>query len=103
MERVLGVAVAPALVIHRVNNKFAANGHVCRVPTIKMLPDRVRNHFVVEALHNCALDPVTVRHFSLEQTPILDAPRPLIEQLGLLIIVLDGLGQRSKRALLVDR
>lgn len=68
-----------------------------------MLPDSVRNHFVVEALHDCALDPVTIRPFRLKQAPILDAPRPLIEQLGLLIIVLDGLGQRGKRALLVDR
>ena len=68
-----------------------------------MLPNSVWNHFVVEALHDCALDPVTVRPFSLKQAPILDAPRPLIEQLRLLIIVLDGLGQRGKRALLVYR
>ena len=103
VEWVRGVAVAPTLIIHRVDNKFAADGHVRRVPTVKMLPDSVGNDFVVEALHDCALDPVTIRPFRLKQAPILDAPRPLIEQLGLLIIVLDGLGQRGKRALLVYR
>ena len=54
-------------------------------------------------LHHGALDLITIGDLVLQKVLIFDAAGPLVEQLGLFIVILDGLCEGGKGALLVER
>ena len=57
-----------------------------------MQPDGVRHNFIVKVLDDCPFDLVAIVDLGLEQVLVLDASRAFVEELGLLVFVLDGLG-----------
>ena len=57
-----------------------------------MQPDGVRHNLIVKVLDDCPFDLVAIVDLGLEQVLVLDASRAFVEELGLLVFVLDGLG-----------
>lgn len=51
-----------ALVGHWIDNKLTADCHICRVPTVQMLPDWVRHNLVIKVLYKSRFDLIAIAH-----------------------------------------
>ena len=72
-------AILTSLHVHGIHHQAPANGDICRIPAVKVLPNALGDHLKVKVVNNRSFQLTQVRNILLEKLFVFDAAWSLVE------------------------